>query len=324
MWKTIIGHERQKEQLRKAIVSNSVPHSYLFSGISGIGKRLIAREAAMALLCAGNSKNGEACGNCPICQKTLTGTNPDLLEIAPENGVITIDVIREIKNQLRFSPMNGICRSIIIDQAEMMNANAANAALKILEEPPAGNHFFLITATPTQLLPTIISRCQKIEFSPLTDRELIEHLTKQHSYTSEDAAAAARVAGGSIEKALNITPELIDSVHSDVHQLLKSYSATGVLEISEKWASDKENLEKILYVLHRVFHEALLDATKKEQASVQNNAGQDGLIKFIRSKYDSNQLAIKCSAINRLHAQINRTYNKQLMFEQLLINLAGS
>lgn len=352
MWQTIIGHENQKEQLRRAIAGGNVPHAYLFSGIDGIGKRFTAHAAAAALFCNQPNKDVTPCGKCESCRKLASKTHPDLVELAPENNQITIDLIREIKNQLKFPPLIGGRRIIIIDQAELMNPNAANAALKILEEPPSGNHFFLITCAPHLLLPTIISRCQKMQFSPLTNGEIENYLTSHHRYSAEQARMAAGTGAGSIGRALSMTPELIGSVTQEFTQLLRSGAASGVLELSAKWASEKSNIENILYILHRCFHNALLASEIGTSPSPQSSpphptlsprgegishqpprgegvsyqpAGGEGdqcsLAGLIRSKNGPIRLAEKCDLINKAHSYTTRTYNKQLMFEQLLFSL---
>lgn len=319
MWQTITGHNRQKEQLKRAIRSNNISHAYLFSGIDGIGKKLTANVAAAALLCTELTDEVVPCGKCPNCQKFQTGTYPDLIQVNPENNRITIDMIRDVKSGLRFSPLEGDRRVIIVDRAELMNANAANAALKILEEPPPGNHFFIITATPSRLLPTIISRCQKLEFSPLTNSELEECLTANHGYSKSQATAAGEISEGSINRALSITPELIDSVTEGLYKILATPTTRGILEISNDWASEKDEIENTLHILHRSFHNALL---RKSRGEAENSRETDKLTALIESKNETHRLLDKCSSINRTHSYVTRTYNKQLMFEQLLFTLA--
>lgn len=318
MWNKIIGHEKQKEQLKRTIKSKNIPHAYLFAGTSGIGKKLTAQITAATLLCS--TDGNVPCGNCPNCHKLANNMHPDMTEIGPENNQITISLIREIKNQLRFPPLEGEKRAIIIDQAELMNANAANAALKILEEPPPGNHFFIITAMPSQLLPTIISRCQKLDFSPLTDKQLEEYLVTNRGYNKSQAKLAVEISEGSINKALEITPELINSVTDELYQALKSPRASNILELSAEWAGAKEEIENILYIIHRCFHNALVI---KAQGSGQSSGNINKTGEMIASKNNSNQLLDKCNLINKSHSFITRTYNKQLMFEQLLFNLAA-
>lgn len=299
MWNTIISHKKQLEQLHRAIKNANLAHAYLFTGIDGIGKRLTAKTTALALTCKNLRDDVTPCLTCTSCQKIMKGFHPDVLEIAPENSQITIGKIREIKEKLRFSPLEATRRIIIIDAAESMNANAANAALKILEEPPTNNHFFLITSTPEKLLPTIVSRCQKIEFSPLTNAQIIEFLEKRSGLDPETAKKSAEISEGSLATALTMSPELIDSTITTLKNLISNPTATDVIKTSEEW-SNKEEIGQILYIIHHFFHDELLRCAEKAKS-----------VRFTE----------KCQLINKAHTDATRTYNKQLMFEQLLFTL---
>lgn len=308
MWNKIIGHERQKEQLRRAIASGNVPHAYLLSGVDGIGKKLVAFAAASDMLGA------------PLTDGQF---HPDMIVIRPEKEEITIAMIRDVRDQLKFAPLKGARRITVMDQAETMNASAANAALKILEEPPSGNHFFLITSTPSNLLPTIISRCQSLQFSPLTNEQIEACLVKYHGYLPEQARLAAAISEGSMGRSLTITPELIDSVVTDLKKILSSKQASDILEISAKWYAEREKkgaIEDILYIIHKCFHNALVQKSGTRKKNTETEI--ERLTSLILSNNDMTQLMKKCDQINRAHAQIARTYNKQLMFEQLLFTLA--
>jgi len=321
MWQKIIGHIKQIDQLKKATCSEKLHHAYLLTGIDGIGKRLVASACAKTILCQQPSKTGDPCDKCDSCIKWKANSHPDYVNVEPDGSLIKIDQIRNIKDQLKFPPMVGNHRVIIIDHAEKMNPNAANAALKILEEPPAGNHFFLVTPTPNQLLPTIISRCQTIAFSPLTPSEIEGYLTTDGNLTSEEAILAATMSEGSIGRALSITPELINQVIQDFSTAIRARSASALMELASNWASEKEEIDNILYVLHRTFHNALLLNSGNSIPSGTNEALE--LAQWIAEQNNLGRLREKCTQINASHAQAARTYNKQLMFEQLLFTLAS-
>ncbi len=321
MWQKIIGHTKQIDQLKKAALSGKLHHAYLLTGIDGIGKRLVASTCAKSILCQKQTKEGNACNKCESCIKWEAGTHPDYIYIEPDGAVIKIDQIRNIKDQLKYPPLVGKHRTIIIDYSEKMNPNAANAALKILEEPPAGNHFFLITSTPNQLLPTIVSRCQTIAFSPLTPSEIEGYLTADGNLSGKEASLAATMSEGSIGRALSITPELIDQVIQNFSKALRARSASALMELASSWAGEKEEIDNILYVLHRTFHNALLLSSGNSIPSGTNEALE--LAQWIAAQNNSGRLREKCTQINASHAQAARTYNKQLMFEQLLFTLAS-
>jgi hypothetical protein len=146
----ILGHDSQINHLNAQWHSGRLPHALLFTGPEGIGKKLVACELVKQILGAPSLEN-----------------HPDLFLIAAEEGRIKVEVVREIKRALAFPPFKAPHRVVLINDAHAMNASAANALLKTLEEPPAGTYFILITHAPGWLPRTIVSRCQTLRFSPL-------------------------------------------------------------------------------------------------------------------------------------------------------------
>ena len=150
-------------------------------GPGGVGKATTARALAAALNCTQPEADGDACGTCPSCRRMHTGTHPDFLVIAPEEGKaqIKIDVIRELRRLTEYPPLGGGWRVVLIKPAEALTAQsdaAANALLKTLEEPPP-QHLLVLTARgEADLLPTIVSRCHKLAFAPLPSALIIREL----------------------------------------------------------------------------------------------------------------------------------------------------
>jgi len=153
----------------KQAKSNSLPHAFLFSGLEGIGKLDFARTLSNYLLCENVNKHSasdEACGECKQCKLFAAETHPDYKQILPEEGssVLKIDTIRELMQFFQKSSMQGGRKVSILAPAEALNHNAANALLKTLEEPTPGSVIILVSHCPGQLLPTIRSRCQVVDF----------------------------------------------------------------------------------------------------------------------------------------------------------------
>jgi DNA polymerase-3 subunit delta' len=323
MWREIIGHEREVAQLQRVIAGGLVPHAFLFAGIAGIGKRLVAETAARALLCDAPLTGASPCGRCENCAAAVRRNHPDILEIAPDGIQITIEAVREAARTLSFRPYQARRRTIIIDGAELMNASAANSALKMLEEPPPDNHFFLITSMPTKLLPTILSRCQKIAFSPLGAREIKAYLVDKLGWEEGDAGVASAFSGGSIGNALSIRPSLVTGVCSEVYDLLRSPDAKKAFELSSRWASDEENIGGILYILHKCWHDAHSVAAAGRQFQRTGVECFDRLLDIVLKKNGTAALDGGCKKIGRFHNYINTTFNKQLMFDELLLGLGA-
>ncbi|NOX21144.1 MAG: DNA polymerase III subunit delta' [Nitrospirae bacterium] len=167
----VVGHNRQKAILLKALERGREATSYLFSGESGVGKGLFALEYAKAVNCLTPKRvEGllDACDQCSSCRKVSSGNHPDLMVVEPEGDQIKIDQIREITEFLSFSPYEGNKKVVIVRDAERMNQAASNAFLKTLEEPPDKSLIILVTASEESLLETIRSRCFRIKFAPLS------------------------------------------------------------------------------------------------------------------------------------------------------------
>ena len=210
----IDGHERPVRVLRRALASDRIPGAYLFSGPEGVGKRTTAVTFAAALNCADDG--GDACGTCKSCRMTMEGIHPDVF--IPDRSPTRISknppasggkdrtgsgYISEIVPKLPYAPIMGRWKVVLIDDAHQLTETAANYLLKTLEEPPSRTLFVLVTAAEHLLLPTIISRCQRIRFSPLSEEQVISILVA----LGDDRAVARRAAllcDGSVGKALQL------------------------------------------------------------------------------------------------------------------------
>ena len=203
VFKDIIGQEKAVVFLKQIAANERLGSAYLFTGIRGIGKTTTAMAFALLLNCA-DPVDGDGCRRCTSCRKIIDGNHPDLIVIEPDQAkkVISIDQVREINRHLAFSPAHGRYRVVIIDPAEKMTHEAANAFLKTLEEPPAHNIIILNVRDPRELLPTIVSRCQKVSFKPLPTGDIINWLKKENMADREKAMILARLSEGSLGKAV--------------------------------------------------------------------------------------------------------------------------
>jgi DNA polymerase III delta' subunit len=163
MWKDIQGHGHITELLRAYCLSGKVPHAFLFAGAPGLGKTLVAKEFFKALNCL--ERSGDSCNKCRNCLKVMAGTHPDLTELNPSTRWIKVDDVREVLADVGLKPFEAHMKGIIIEPAEHLGNEGANALLKTLEEPPSSTVIILISHRPKLLLPTIVSRCQLIRFS---------------------------------------------------------------------------------------------------------------------------------------------------------------
>jgi len=200
----ILGQERAKKFLIKVMAREKIPHAYLFTGIPGVGKTSTAMALAMALNC-NKPVEGEGCTRCIACRQVRSGNSPDFLIIArrPDKKNILIEQIQEFNRKLGFAPF-GRYRVSVVQEAETMTAEAANCLLKTLEEPPAGNIIILNAVEPLELLPTIVSRCQRVPFQPLPLQDMSKWLVQKEDMDEETARVLARISGGSLGRVLKM------------------------------------------------------------------------------------------------------------------------
>jgi DNA polymerase-3 subunit delta' len=205
-WHSVRGHDRVVDDLRRTLSQGRFPHAFLFVGPDGIGKRTFARTLAQALLCErAREIDLDPCGACPSCLQVEAGNHPDVLEVArPEDKHdLPIRLIRDLCLALGLKPMRGARRIAIVDDADDLNDEAANAFLKTLEEPPPGAVLILVGTSAEAQLDTIVSRCRVVRFDPLPVPELSALLREQG--VAPDPAEAdrlARLGEGSVARAI--------------------------------------------------------------------------------------------------------------------------
>ncbi len=233
-WHQILGHDAVVDKFRQALRARKLASTFLFIGPPGIGKRTFAQKLAQSLLCEHSSDQElDACRNCPACQQVEASTHPDLIWVAkPEDkSFIPIELfigdrehrMREgLCHEISLKPYHHGRRVAIIDDADYLNQEGANCLLKTLEEPPPQSLIILISTSEQRQLPTIRSRCQVVRFQPLSveflDRIIAD---KQLIEDPEMARRAARTAGGSLERAVELADPDVDAFRQ---HLLKMWS----------------------------------------------------------------------------------------------------
>jgi DNA polymerase-3 subunit delta' len=311
----IIGHKPQIEMLQKTVKEDMLASTYLFSGPDGIGKKLCAIKFAMEL-------NSDSCGNCPACQKILHNTHPDLLVVTTEEDKkeISIEQMRIMQSQIQMHPLEGLYKIIIIDNAENMNGSAANSILKTLEEPPKKTIFILITSRPYRLLPTILSRCRKIRFSPPSFEETVNLVKSTREIDEATAKIIVSVAGGSPGNALIFPIDILKDVADSLSKLLSRPTASEVLAIAERWGKDNSNQHAIVSSLLSIYNDMYVYQASKKATSFSSFLPN---LTEIASNTPPSLMQKRLALISSAGNDIETTYNKQLLFEQLLFSLSA-
>lgn len=243
MFENIVGNEKIKEELKKSIALNKVSHSYLFVGIDGIGKKLIANEFAKMILCLNNNKY---CGTCKSCIEFDSNNNPDFYVVDQENGSIKIDQIRTMQKKVVEKPIISNKKVYIINNADHMTQEAQNCLLKTLEEPPEYVTIILIATNESDFLSTIKSRCTIIYFEKLKDTEIKKYFAENFK-TIEITDAFLNVADGSIGKAIDLKNKwnLYSSIENIIDNLTK-YDIIDILKMGDILYKSKEEIFGIL------------------------------------------------------------------------------
>jgi DNA polymerase III subunit gamma/tau len=211
-FETVIGQQHITTTLKNAIANNQLAHAFLFCGPRGVGKTTCARILAKTINCTNLQPNGEACNKCNSCVSFDNGASLNIHELdAASNN--SVDDIRTLTDQVRFTPQAGEYKVYIIDEVHMLTSQAFNAFLKTLEEPPPYAKFILATTEKHKILPTILSRCQIFDFKRITGKDTADHLqaicTNEHVVATPEALhLIARKSEGCMRDALSILDKI--------------------------------------------------------------------------------------------------------------------
>jgi len=257
----IVGQGPIVQTLKNAVKGDRISHAYLFSGPRGTGKTSTARIFAKALNCV-KGPTPDPCGTCDMCVKIKNGHAIDVIEIdaASNRG---IDEIRDLREKVRYTPVEGKYKVYIIDEVHMLTSEAFNALLKTLEEPPLHIIFILATTEPQKVPVTISSRCQRLDFRRLSNPEMIAQVKKiagAEGIMIEDDAAAliARNSEGSMRDAISLLDQLVsfsgkNIKHDDVISLLGTASADHIFEFGD--ALGRGDIGKLFDLINQMVSE---------------------------------------------------------------------
>ena len=276
---TVVGQAHITTTLKNAINNNQLAHAFLFCGPRGVGKTTCARILAKTINCENKTADGEACNTCNSCVSFDNGSSLNIHELdAASNN--SVDDIRSLVDQVRFAPQAGEYKVYIVDEVHMLSANAFNAFLKTLEEPPPYAIFILATTEKHKILPTILSRCQIFDFKRITTNDTVKHLreiTNKENITAENAAlhVIAQKSEGCMRDSLSILDKIVSFTGGQL-----TYSNT----LEHLNILDEDYFFKLLqYTTEQKLTDALLLFDDINQKGFEGDTLLEGLTEFIRN-----------------------------------------
>jgi DNA polymerase III subunit delta' len=339
----LAGNKPVKDLLKRMLEARRVPAALLLSGEEGIGKKLFALEIAKALNCR-TPRGVQACDECASCKRIVRinlptsddkdelrrifwTDHPDVGFVRPPGRVFHVVQMREIEREANYRPFEGAARVFLVDEADKFNDASANALLKILEEPPPTSYIILITSRPAMLLPTIRSRCQVIRFSPLTIDEIEQYLSRYKKLKTAEARLRARLAGGSIARAIASDLEGYQSQRATMLRVLEAaaveHDRTQLLAVAEELNSPryKDQYESGLDVLETLIRDAWIIALGASEEQIVNEDLRDQLTAISRI-VGSRSPALWLSQIEELREQLAVNINRKVATDALFLSMA--
>lgn len=317
MWR-VTGHPGAVRLLDRSLSEGRLAHAYLFTGPDHVGKSTLAMDLVAAVNCEGPSR---PCGECSQCRHTWGGRHADLLllGVAEEEGrkAIGIDTVRDAAHQANLNPFEGRYRAIVIDGAEHLSDEAANALLKLLEEPPDRLLLVLLTSSPDGVLATIRSRCQRIDLRPLSTDAVADALTTRWEVPEAQARELASLSGGRLGWGVRAweDPAVLETRDRRLERL--TAAAEGGIEERFAYAAELANL----LPQQRTAVRETLDLWAEwwlERLSARAGAGEDEVADEGPTTGD---LLAAAREVLRTQELLDRNVNPRLALEALMLAL---
>ncbi|MCF6319561.1 MAG: DNA polymerase III subunit delta' [Proteobacteria bacterium] len=307
----------QIKQWQQLVDSQQVPHAILLNSAKGLGKFELAKHMAHIALCEDLSQDG-FCGRCSACELFKVGNHPDFTLISAEKNTIKVEQIRKLSKDIRLSATKGQYRAVVVENAEQMNKAAANALLKTLEEPPNKVVLILTTSEMGRLLPTIKSRCVKMNIAVPNHTESIAWLGSLSNKSEAEIVTSLALANYSPLVAKSIIQEgslsHVKQMLADLESLINSQKT--VLEVSKAWFSEE------LFVHLPLMASYFVNLVKHNNQLVTSNHVQYLNFQFDFSQiHDLNRKILEfIRNIYRFNFRSETALKKELLIEELLIN----
>jgi DNA polymerase-3 subunit delta' len=319
----ILGQENAISVLKRAIQHQRIPHAYLFAGYDGVGKKFTALTLAKALNC--KELEHDSCDRCVSCHKIDEGNHPDVRVIEPDGQFIKIDQIRTLQRDGGYKPYEGKRKVYILDHAEALRPEAANALLKTLEEPSADSVLILVTANVYTLLPTVISRCQLVRFISLGVQTLSTLLIQKKQLPPDQARLMASLSEGCPGRAFSMDTEEILVKRDRVEHMFQILSS-GLQDVrilfaqTEFLLENKTDIQEFLDIMLVWYRDMYILHEQGEQTLIANS---DAVTRLERTAgtLSANQIRRLFDIVYHTKLDILRNANLQLALEVMFISL---
>lgn len=323
-FKEIIGHEQIIEHFQNAIKQDKVSHAYILNGQGSSGKMMLAEAFAMALQC--EKKGTEGCMECHFCKQAISHNQPDIIYLTHEkpNTISVDDIRRQINQDIAVKPYASRYKIYIVDEAEKMNPQAQNALLKTIEEPPSYAVILLLTTNADVFLPTILSRCIRLNLKPVANEKIRNHLMKHFQIPDYQADICTAFAQGNVGKAMQLAgSEHFHDLKDSAVQLMKRIKDIQVYEMGEavkqisEYKMSMNDYFDIMMVWYRdvLMYKATMDINslifKEEVYDIKKQAS--------KSSYHGIQEIME--ALDKAKIRLNANVNFDIVIELLLLKM---
>jgi DNA polymerase-3 subunit delta' len=321
---SIIGHAQPQRFLQAALETGRLGHALLFHGEDRIGKRLVAKVVAQAINCEAVPALSppDACGICRSCHQIDIGSHPDVTIIQATSGKGETDQTREIESRFIYRPLIGSRKIVILDNADLLRQEAANALLKTIEEPPPESLIILVSAYPECLLPTIRSRCQELRFAPLAIGLVKDLLIQQRRLSESDARFLSVISGGRIGLALEANVEEFRAQRAALLEMVSRdclESVASLFKVAEAIAKS-EHADEALGWLAAWFRDLAIVKVGGDHSRLINSDCLDDLQR-LAARLTTETILELAAFVETLQEGMERNVNKQLTLEGLLLRL---
>ena len=324
MWQ-VIGQDKILALLGHSLKEDNIAHAYLLVGPRHVGKRTLALNLAQALNC---DDPEPPCSQCHSCHRILEGKHADVTCLGLASQVeIGIDDIRGLQRLANLPPYEGKCKVFIIDEAEYLSTEAANSLLKILEEPPPKVVWLLLAAEERHLLPTIISRCQRLELKPTPSKQIQQILTDSYNVDLDKAKLLVRLCHGCLGWALSSLAdnELLHQRSQKIDKLASLLTASleqrfaYAQELAIQFNQDRRSIMEVMDTWLNWWHDLML--IKGDYKEAITNVDYEVILEKQANEMSLKEIKDFTATLCLTEEDISRNVNARLAFESLMLNM---